>query len=360
MKNYYKILEVSKDANQKDIKKAFRKLALKFHPDKNPNNEEAANKFKDVAEAYETLSNEEKKAYYDRGGGRPFDGFGNFREQSFSFTSNFDPHDLFERVSSGSFGRKSQPQENFNIISQVIIDVEKAFEGGSEKVKINRRRCCEECDGTGAEGEVETESCPLCNGQGFRIMNQAPFYIKTPCDACRGEGKKIKNKCKKCQGIGFLLETEDYNLKIPRGSREGVAVKVREKGHQRKDKTFGEALFQIKFNNHPLFQVAGENVYSQIPIPIHYVFTGGKIKVRTLHSVHSCDIPPNINQEHYLEFKGEGFPLNIGSTEHGDHIVRIVFELPTGEIKKEIMEKMKEISVGEEVFPNFNKSQKDL
>jgi molecular chaperone DnaJ len=358
MKDYYKILNVSKDANKEDIKKSYRKLDLKFHPDRNPEDEKAASQFKDIAEAYDVLSDKNKKSQYDGAqSGNPFGGMNNF---NFQFNQQgFDPFDLFERAS-GGFGRNPQQEERADVALQVVVDVESAFTGGERSVTIDRRRCCSVCNGTGAEGEVEIEVCPNCNGSGVKITRQAHFQINQTCLSCRGAGKKIKNKCKECQGRTFTLEKEEYNLKIPSGANEGMIIRAKGKGHQKKNKSFGDAFFHIRFRNHTLFKISGENVYSRVPIPIHYIFTGGEFKVKTLHGDHLCHIPPSVDQNYIIEIKGKGFPIGVGLKEHGIHFIEIVYEFPAKELPEEILKKIKEIPVNDKTFPNFNKTQEDL
>jgi len=350
MLDYYKILEVPKDTSQEDIKKAFRKQALKYHPDRNQGNKESEEKFKEVNEAYETLSDESKRRRYDLGESN-IGGF-NFGENfNNPFSFGFDPVDIMSRFTS-HFNREGRQQKE-NIQYVVSITIHEAFNGCEKEIEYERFVKCKQCNGQGSENLSDIKVCPECKGHGTSTASNGFFTISSRCQYCNGSGKMFITRCSLCGGSGFDKEKEKVKVKIPPGCQNNNGLKIREKGNQQEDGSFSDLIVFIKIIEDSIFSISGSNVLANIKVPLHYAIIGGKIKIPTLHGEKEHEIKPYSGDKYVFEMNGLGYPSYIGAKQYGSQYVHIIWEFPSSGIPEEIIESIKNIPVNNQTFPEY-------
>ncbi len=334
-KNYYEILGVDKKASQDDIKKAFRKIAHKYHPDKGPGNE---GKFKEASEAYSVLSDEKKRQQYDTfgsagpgmGGGAGGFNPGDFDFSGFGGAEGFDFGDIFGDIFGGG-GRRQQQKRGRDISIDIELDFKESVFGVTRKVSINKTNVCASCRGTGAEKGTETVTCTKCNGKGqvkeARNTFFGQFMTTTECDVCRGEGWVPKTKCSHCRGAGVVNEQEEINIEIPAGIENGEMIRFTGKGEAIKGGVTGDLYVKVRVKKHSHFRKEGANLYTEISIKLSDAILGGEHALETLDGKLTVKIPEGIQSGEVLRIKGYGVPYGKGTT-RGDIYLTIKVEIP--------------------------------
>ena len=340
-RDYYEVLGVDKGADANAIKKAYRSLAKKYHPDMNPGDKEAEAKFKEVNEAYAVLSDDEKKAKYDQFGhaafdpaagggyGADFGGFGDFG-------------DIFSSFFGGGFGggssggrRANAPTRGDDIGIRVTISFEEAAFGVKKEVSYNRVQKCGECGGSGAAKGSSAETCSACNGTGQkRVMQRLggmQFQSTAPCDACRGTGKVIKNPCSNCRGSGSVRATKSLTVTIPAGIDNGQKIALRGQGCDgRNGGPAGDLIITIQVKPHSVFEREEFDIYCEIPITVAEATLGAEIKIPTLEDAVPYTIPEGTQPGTTFTLRGKGIPYVNNNNRRGDLIFRVNVEIPRG------------------------------
>ncbi len=331
-KDYYEILGVKRDASQDEIKRAYRRLARKYHPDVNPGDKTAEQKFKEINEAYEVLGDPKKRAEYDQFGKTPFgpEGFEGFRTYDFG-TRGFE--DIFSDFL-GGFGTREAPVRGADLKTSLEISLEEAYKGVIKPVTLTREVTCSACGGTGAE---ESQTCTQCKGSGVITQGRGFFNISQTCPSCKGSGRIVKKICKQCNGSGVVLKTETLKVRVPAGADTGDRLKLKGKGAGgARGGPPGDLYIEIKVKSHPVFKRDGDDVYVEIPVTVGDAVLGGKVKVPTLDGRVTMTLPPGTDSGKKFRLKGKGFSNNRTGRK-GDEVVVIKILVP-----KNVTEKTKE------------------
>lgn len=330
IKDYYKILGISKDATQDEIKKAFRKLARKYHPDLNPGDKSAEQKFKEINEAYEVLSDPKKREQYDRFGTSPFGDTSSFYEnfRTYDFGETFDFGGLGD-IFSDLFGAKTKREATFSKGSDIVLGLEltmeEAYTGVTKTISFNREAPCKNCNGTGAEA---TQICDTCKGTGNIKTSKGFFRMSQTCPTCGGKGSKITKQCQTCNGRGKIYQTETVKVKIPPGADTGSRVKLRGMGNAGiGGGPAGDLYIEITIKPHPIFKRKGDDVYLDLPITFGEAALGAKIEVPTLDGMAVMTIPPGTQGGQRFKLSGKGFPSPKTSV-RGNQYVDIKIAVP--------------------------------
>ncbi len=345
-RDYYEVLGVQKGATDAEIKKAYRGLAKKYHPDMNPGNAEAEAKFKEANEAYEVLSDSDKRAKYDQYGHAAFDPTAGAGAGGFGGFGGFDVDlgDIFGSFFGGGFGggsrqqRRNAPQRGDDIETNITISFEEAVFGCKKEIKYTRMKKCSGCNGTGsADGKSET--CPTCHGSGQRRVMQnlggMQFQSTTTCDTCRGTGKYIKTPCQKCRGNGFEKEQKSITINIPAGIDHGKGLVIRGGGNDGiNGGPTGDVVVMIGVRKSSTFQRDGYDLYCEIPITISEATLGAEIDVPTLEGTEKYTIPDGTQTGTTFTLRNKGVPM-VNSNRRGDLIFRVNVEIPRGLTQKQ-------------------------
>jgi molecular chaperone DnaJ len=324
-RDYYEVLGVSREATQEEIKRAYRRLAHQYHPDKNPGDKSSEERFKELSEAYEVLSSPEKRAAYDRFGtaGTPgfgFEGFGDF-----SFGSAFE--DLFEGFFGGTSRRRAA--RGADLRYNLEITLEEAVHGAEKEITIPRLETCATCRGSGARPGTSPTACRACRGTGQVRFSQGFLTISQTCSACRGEGRVIEQKCRDCRGTGRARVDRLLTVKIPAGVETGTRLKLSgegEAGYRWGDQ--GDLYVVITVQPHPLFARQGDDLYCEVPISFAQAALGAEIDVPSLSGMTRLRIPPGTQSGTEFRLRGKGVPSLRGHG-RGDLVVRVIVEVPT-------------------------------
>jgi len=363
-RDYYEVLGVARSASEEEIKKAYRKLAKKYHPDLNPGNAEAEQNFKEVNEAYEVLSDSNKKARYDQFGHAGVDpnygaggyggGFGDF---DFG-----DLGDIFGSVFGGGFGgfggrraNPNAPQRGESIRVGLTISFEEAAFGCEKEVSVDRVEMCSDCHGSGCEGDSGAETCPTCHGSGqVQQRRQTPMGVFTTagvCPQCGGKGKIIKNPCKSCGGSGQQRKRKTLSVSIPAGIDSDQTISLRGQGHAGKNGgPSGDLLIIINVRPHELFRREGNNVWCEAPITFTQAVLGGEMEIPTIDGKVKYTLPEGTQTGTTFRLRGKGIP-NLNGRGRGDQYVTVNIETPRNLTKeqKEALRKFSE-SLGEQNY----------
>jgi molecular chaperone DnaJ len=344
-RDYYEVLGVNKDADEQQIKRAYWKLAKKYHPDVNPDNKEAEEKFKEANEAYEILSDKDKRARYDQfghagvdpsaGGGSGFGGFGGG-----GFNVNLD--DLFSSIFGGfgGFGggfagqpRRQGPMRGANLRYRMNLDFLEAAFGLEREIKIRKSDTCDTCKGTGSADSKEPETCPTCKGQGqVQSVQQTMFgqMMSThTCPDCGGSGRKIANPCRDCHGSGMREKTKKLLVKVPAGINEGEMLTLRGEGEPGvRGGSYGDLYIEIAIRPHPVFTRERYTTWSEVPITFAQAALGSEISVPTIDGTDSFRLKEGTQPGDVFTIRGKGIPYINRPNQRGDHRFRVTLEVP--------------------------------
>lgn len=355
-RDYYDVLGVNKNASETEIKKAFRKLAIQYHPDKNPGDHTAEEKFKEATEAYEVLSDAQKRAQYDQfghaglaGNGFSGGGFGGFGAGS-PFGDIFS--DIFGDIFGGSGGRRTQGRRGDDLLYNLEIQFEEAAFGTEKKIDVPFAKRCATCNGSGARPGTEPKICPTCRGAGQVRYQQGFFSVSKSCTHCKGEGKVVENPCPDCNGGGSVKDTKALSVKVPAGVETGSRLKLTGEGGQGvKGGPNGDLYVAITVKEHPIFLREDDNVICEIPISFAQAALGCEIEVPTLDGKVAMKIPDGTQSGKIYRLRGKGIQ-SLQGYGRGDQMVVVKVETPTNLTtrQKEILEEFARIS-GEDAHP---------
>ena len=338
-RDYYEVLGVSKTASDDEIKKAFRTLAKKYHPDMHPGDKECEEKFKEAQEAYAVLSDAEKRKQYDQFGHAAFDGTGG-GAGGFDF-SGMDMGDIFGDIFGDFFGGGSRrrtndgPMKGSNLRTSVRITFEEAIFGCEKEIEMVLKDECHTCHGTGAKPGTTPETCPKCGGKGKVVFTQQSFFgtvqnVQT-CPDCGGSGKIIKDKCPDCRGTGYIASKKKIQVSIPAGIDNGQSVRIREKGEPGiNGGPRGDLLVEVVVSRHPSLQRQDMNIYSTAQISFAQAALGGEIRIHTVDGDVLYEVKPGTQTNTRIRLKGKGVPSLRNKSVRGDHDVDLVVQTPTG------------------------------
>ena len=339
-RDYYEVLGVGRDADEATLKKAYRQIAKKYHPDMNPGDAEAEKKFKEASEAYAVLSDPDKRRQYDQFGHAAFEGgaggaggFGGFDFSGADFSDIFG--DIFgDLFGGGRRGRANQgPMKGMNIRKSVRLTFEEAVFGCEKELDVVLKDPCPKCHGTGAKPGTSPETCPKCGGKGQVVYTQQSFFgtvqnVQT-CPDCHGTGKIIRDKCPDCGGTGYVSSRKKISVSIPAGIDNGQSVRIREKGEPGVNGgPRGDLLVEVTVSRHPIFQRQDVHIFSTVPISFAQAALGGDIRTKTVDGEVLYTVKPGTKTDTKVRLKGKGVPSIRNSQVRGDHYVTLVIQTP--------------------------------
>ena len=344
-RDYYEVLGVAKDASDADLKKAYRKLAKKYHPDVNPGDKEAEAKFKEASEAYAVLSDPEKRSQYDQfghdaftgGGGGGAGGFGGFDFSGMDFGDMFGDifGDIFGGGSARSRGsRRNGPMQGASVRRQINITFEEAIFGCKKKMDLSLKESCPKCGGTGAKPGTQPETCPKCGGRGQVVYNQQSLFGMVqsvqPCPDCHGSGKIIKEKCPDCGGSGYVSVSKTIEVSIPAGIDDMQTVRIADKGEPGiNGGPRGDLLVTVRVARHPMFQRQDMHIFSTVSISFAQAALGGDIRVKTVDGEVIYTVKPGTKTGTKVRLRGKGVPSLRNAKVRGDHYVTLMIDTPS-------------------------------
>ena len=345
---YYTLLGVAKSASADELKKAYRKKAMEFHPDRNPGNKEAEEKFKNVSRAYEILSDDGKRKLYDQHGEAAFDpnkGAGAGRGPAGGGFRGTDPRDIFEQMfgggGGGGFGgfgggaSEGQDDAGEDLRVDLKITLEEAAEGVERKIPYRKHVACTKCAGSGAEPGSKKSRCPTCAGQGQVVRSNGFFQMRQTCPSCGGQGERIDKPCKPCSGEGRTVAESTVSLRIPPGVDTGTKLRSSSNGSAgRRGASAGDLYVYITVTDHQLFERDGDDLACSVPVKFSIAALGGKIVVPKLKGKTTLNIPAGTQGGTIFRLRGEGMPPLRGSTS-GDLLVRVDIDVPKKMTDKE-------------------------
>jgi molecular chaperone DnaJ len=331
-RDYYEILGVSRQASAEEIKKAYRQLALKHHPDRNPEDKQAEEFFKEAAEAYEVLSDAEKRARYDRfghagvhAGGQPF------HDVDDIFASFGDIFEDFFGFSAGARRGRSRVRRGRDISTELELTFEEACFGVEKRIDISRHDRCEDCGGQGAAPGTDRKSCPACHGTGQVGRSQGFFTITTTCGQCQGQGSVLTDPCRTCRGDGRVVQHKKITVKVPPGVDDGIRLVLQGEGDAGEaGGGHGDLYVFLHVARHERFERDGKTIYSEETLPMTTAVLGGEIEVETLEGKHVIRVPKGTETGDTVIIEGLGVPdlKSQSKSRRGDHVVRLVVKTP--------------------------------
>jgi molecular chaperone DnaJ len=361
-RDYYEVLGIGRTATAEEIKRAYRKLAVKFHPDKNPDDPHAEEKFKELGEAYDVLMDSDKRAAYDRFGHAAF------AQGSAGFGGGFhDPFEIFREVfGGGGFGggifetffgggagqRTDDRRRGSDLRYDMEIKLEEAAFGAEKAIEIEKLDTCDKCHGTGAEPGSRRISCPTCGGRGQVISSRGFFHISQTCPRCHGAGGIIEKPCQKCRGEGRVERSSRIKLKIPGGIREGTRLRSAGNGEAGiGGGPAGDLYVVVHIKEHSIFHREGDDLYCDVPIPFSVAALGGEIDVPTLEGKANLKVPAGTQSGQMFKLRAKGIS-NVNGRSHGDLFARLIVEVPS-RLNPEQRRKLEEFAAlcGEENTP---------
>lgn len=336
-RDYYEVLGVSKDANDADLKKAYRVLAKKYHPDTNPGDKEAEAKFKEASEAYAVLSDPQKRQQYDQFGHAAFEGgAGGAGAGGFDFGDMGDIFgDIFGDFFGGGRSRKASnsPMKGANIRAGIRITFEEAVFGCEKEIELTLKDECPKCKGSGAKEGTEPITCGKCGGKGQVVYTQQSLFGMVRnvqnCPDCKGTGKIIKDKCPDCYGTGYISNKKKIQVSIPAGIDSGQSIRIRDKGEPGTNGgPRGDLLVEVSVSRHPEFQRQDTSIYSTVPISFADAALGNTIRIKTVDGEVEYDVKPGTQTDTKVRLKGKGVPSLRNKQVRGDHYVTLVVKVP--------------------------------
>ena len=330
--DFYATLGVQRDATAEDLKKAYRKLAMQYHPDRNPGDKSAEGKFREVSEAYEVLKDDQKRGAYDRFGHAAFEqgggGAGGFAG-GFNFEGGLG--DIFEGLFGDMSGRgRGRSRGGADLRTQVEIDMVEAFAGVKKQIRVPTRVKCEVCDGTGSETRSrENSTCGTCRGAGKVRAQQGFFLVERACPTCGGTGKVIRNACKVCQGVGTVQGERTLQVAVPAGVEDGTRIRLSGEGEAGPQGTPpGDLYVVVAIRQHEIFQRDGANVYCRVPLPLTRAALGGEVEVPSIDGTRAkVKIPAGTQTGEQFRLRSKGFSV-LQSNERGDMYIQVAVETP--------------------------------
>lgn len=340
-RDYYEVLGVDKNASEAEIKRAYRKVAKKYHPDMNPGDKEAEEKFKEAAEAYEVLSDPEKKSKYDQFGHAAFEQGGGGAGGFGGFDFGGDMGDIFGDIFGDFFGggrrggdaRRNGPRQGANLRAGVRITFDDAIRGVEKELEITLKEECKTCNGSGAKPGTSPETCPKCKGTGQVVFTQQSMFgtvrnVQT-CPDCNGSGQIIRNKCTDCSGTGYIKVRKRIKVPIPAGIDNGQSVRIREKGEPGiNGGPRGDLLVNVTVSRHPKFQRQEYDIYSTEPVTFAQAALGADIRIKTVDGEVIYTVKPGTKTDTKVRLKGKGVPSLRNAQVRGDHYVTLVIQTP--------------------------------
>ena len=373
-RDYYEVLGITRNATPEDVKRSYRKLAVKFHPDKNPGDPHAEEKFKELGEAYDVLMDADKRAAYDRFGHAAF-------EQGGGFRGGFhDPFDIFREVFGGGgggvaggifetffggmAGQGEDRQRGADLRYDMQITLEEAAFGAEKEIEVRKLDVCDKCNGNGAEAGSRSINCPVCGGRGQVISSRGFFQVSQTCPRCRGVGQIVEKPCPACDGEGRLEKPTRIKLKIPAGIADGSRLRSPRNGEAGiRGGPQGDLYVVVHVQEHKIFQRDEDNLYCEVPIGFTLATLGGEVPVPTLEGKANLKIPAGTQGGQIFKLRGKGV-VHVNGRERGDLLVRVMVEVPT-RLNAEQRAKLQEFAelCGEENTPlrkNFFERAKEF
>jgi len=349
MADYYETLGVSKNATPEELKRAYKKNAIKYHPDKNKGDKSSEDKFKKINEAYEVLSDPEKKQIYDQFGEdglKGQGGFGGAGGQYRDFSDVFDNFgDIFGDIFGGGRSRgRNAPRQGADILVRMNVSFKEAYEGAKKEIKFSRSSSCSVCAGSGAEKGSSKKTCPTCQGAGQVRMSQGFFSVSQACPTCKGEGQIIEKPCKSCRGTGFEKETKTVKFNIPQGISSGMKIRVAGEGNSGENSgPRGDVYVEVHVSSHALFEREGDDIYMEIPISYSQAVLGDKIEIPTMTGSVKMKIPAGTQSGTRMRLKDKGFN-SLSYHRRGAQYVILNIEVPKNisDGHKKVVENLRE------------------
>ena len=353
--DYYAVLGVAREANADELKKAYRKLAMQYHPDRNPGDAQAEMRFKEAGEAYDILKDDSKRAAYDRYGHAAFEGGGGGGSAGFEAGGL---GDIFEQMFGDAFGgggRGRRTRGGADIRTEVELDLPQAYAGFKATVKVPTRIACDHCNGTGSETKDRAaDTCPSCHGAGKIRAQQGFFLVERACPTCGGQGRVIRNPCTVCRGAGLVQRQRELTVPIPAGVEDGTRIRVSGEGEAGPQGTpAGDLYVSVAIRPHELFQREGANVFCRVPIRVTQAALGAEIEVPVIDGSRAkVKIPPGTQSGEQLRLRGKGFSV-LRSAARGDMYIQLAVETPR-KLSKRQRELLEEFENDAELHPHAN------